>query len=100
MTTTAFFNRRRSANTIRYSITVLLALLFIFPLLYLVSGTLMTLDAVSVYPPKLLPPSLHFQNFKDALDVMTPRIFLNSFIFTFGILILQLIISFTAGFAF
>ena len=99
MSSPAFFTHRRSANTIRYAATVFLALLFIFPLLYLVSGSLMTLDAVSVYPPKLLPPSLHFQNFKDALDVMTPRIFLNSFIFTFGILILQLVISFTAGFA-
>jgi len=99
MSSPAFFTRRRSANTLRYSITVLLSLLFIFPLLYLVSGSLMTLEAVSVYPPKLLPPSIHWQNYVDALQVMNGRIFLNSFIFTFGILILQLVISFTAGFA-
>ena len=77
----------------------MLSLLFIFPLLYLISGSLMTLDAVSVYPPKLIPPSLEWKNYADALSVMTPRIFFNTLFFTFGILILQLILSFTAGFA-
>jgi len=52
------FTQKRSANTLRYSVIVLLALAFTFPLLYLVSGSLMTLDAVTVYPPKLLPPSI------------------------------------------
>ena len=99
MANSILFTRRRSVNTLRYSVIVLLALLFIFPLLYLVSGSLMTLEAVSVYPPKLLPPSLNWQNFADALVVMTPRIFINTLIFTFGILFLQMIISFTAGFA-
>ena len=42
------FTQKRSANTLRYSVIVLLALAFTFPLLYLVSGSLMTLDAVSV----------------------------------------------------
>ena len=99
MANSILFTRRRSVNTLRYSVIVLLALLFIFPLLYLISGSLMTLEAVSVYPPKLLPPSLHWQNFADALIVMTPRIFANTLFFTFGILFLQMIISFTAGFA-
>ena len=99
MASSVLFTQKRSANVLRYSVIVLLALLFIFPLLYLVSGSLMTLDAVSVYPPKLLPPSLEWRNYADALSVMTPRIFLNTIFFTFGILILQLILSFTAGFA-
>jgi multiple sugar transport system permease protein len=99
MANSILFTRRRSVNTLRYSVIVLLSLLFIFPLLYLISGSLMTLEAVSVYPPKLLPPSLHWQNFADALVVMTPRIFANTLFFTFGILFLQMIISFTAGFA-
>jgi ABC-type glycerol-3-phosphate transport system permease component len=59
----------------------------------------MTLEAVSVYPPKLLPPSLNWQSYADALVVITPRIFANTLFFTFGILFLQMIISFTAGFA-
>jgi len=95
----ALFTRRRNANTLRYSITVLLALIFMFPILYLVSGSLMKLEEVSTYPPKLFPSSINWQNYVDALQVMNGRIFLNSFIFTFGILILQLTISFTAGFA-
>jgi ABC-type glycerol-3-phosphate transport system permease component len=99
MANTVLFTRRRSANTLRYSVIVLLSLLFVFPLLYLISGSLMTLEAVSVYPPKLLPPSLHWQNYVDALAVITPRIFANTLFFTFGILFLQMIISFTAGFA-
>lgn len=99
MASLVLFTQKRSANFLRYSVIVLLALLFIFPLLYLVSGSLMTLDAVSVYPPKLLPPSLEWKNYADALSVMTPKIFFNTLFFTFGILVLQLILSFTAGFA-
>jgi multiple sugar transport system permease protein len=99
MANSVLFTRRRSVNTLRYSVIVLLALLFIFPLLYLISGSLMTLEAVSVYPPKLLPPSLNWQSYADALVVITPRIFANTLFFTFGILFLQMIISFTAGFA-
>lgn len=99
MASSVLFTQKRSANFLRYTVIVLLSLLFIFPLLYLVSGSLMTLDAVSVYPPKLLPPSLQWKNYADALSVMTPRIFFNTLFFTFGILILQLILSFTAGFA-
>jgi ABC-type glycerol-3-phosphate transport system permease component len=99
MANSVLFTRRRSVNTLRYSVIVLLSLLFIFPLLYLISGSLMTLEAVSVYPPKLLPPSLNWQSYADALVVITPRIFANTLFFTFGILFLQMIISFTAGFA-
>ncbi len=99
MSTTLFFTRKRSVNTIRYALIICLALLFIFPVLYLVSGSLMTMNAVLVYPPKLFPSSLHWQNFRDALDLMTPRVFMNTFIFTFGILILQGSLAFTAGFA-
>jgi ABC-type glycerol-3-phosphate transport system permease component len=99
MANSVLFTRKRSVNTLRYSVIVLLSLLFIFPLLYLISGSLMTLEAVSVYPPKLLPPSLNWQSYADALVVITPRIFANTLFFTFGILFLQMIISFTAGFA-
>ena len=80
MANNAFFTRRRNANTLRYTITVLLAVLFMFPLLYLISDSLMKLEEVSVYPPKLFPSSINWQNYVDALEVMTGRIFLNSFI--------------------
>jgi ABC-type glycerol-3-phosphate transport system permease component len=99
MATTKYFTQKRSINYIRYAVTVCLALAFLSPILYLISGSLMTLADVSTYPPKLFPPTIFWGNFPAALEVMTPRIFLNSFIFTFGILFLQLILSFTAGFA-
>jgi multiple sugar transport system permease protein len=99
MASTLLFTQKRSTNFLRYSLIVLLSLLFIFPLLYLISGSLMSLDEVQVYPPRLFPSSLNWENYSDALSVMTPRIFANTLFFTFGILILQLILSFTAGFA-
>lgn len=99
MATGKYFSHKRSNNYIRYAVTICLAILFLSPILYLVSGSLMSLADVSTYPPKLIPPSLHWDNFSEALKVMTPRIFMNSFIFTFGILFLQLTLSFTAGFA-
>ena len=57
------FTQKRSVNTIRYSVIILLALAFTFPLLYLVSGSLMTLNEVTVYPPKLLPTTINLQNY-------------------------------------
>jgi ABC-type glycerol-3-phosphate transport system permease component len=99
MASSLLFTQKRSTNFLRYALIVLLSLLFIFPLLYLISGSLMSLDEVQVYPPRLFPSSLHWENYSEALSVMTPRIFLNTLFFTFGILILQLILSFTAGFA-
>ena len=99
MASALLFTQKRSTNFLRYSLILLLSLLFIFPLLYLISGSLMSLDEVQVYPPRLFPSSLNWENYSDALSVMTPRIFLNTLFFTFGILILQLILSFTAGFA-
>ena len=99
MASSLLFTQKRSTNFLRYALIVLLSLLFIFPLLYLISGSLMSLDEVQVYPPRLFPSSLNWENYSEALSVMTPRIFLNTLFFTFGILILQLILSFTAGFA-
>ena len=99
MASSLLFTQKRSTNFLRYAFIVLLSLLFIFPLLYLISGSLMSLDEVQVYPPRLFPSSLNWENYSEALSVMTPRIFLNTLFFTFGILILQLILSFTAGFA-
>ncbi|MBM3704244.1 MAG: carbohydrate ABC transporter permease [Actinobacteria bacterium] len=99
MASSVLFTQKRSANFLRYSLITLLSLLFVFPLLYLVSGSLMSLEEVQVYPPRLIPSSLNWSNYIEAFSVMTPRIFFNTLFFTFGILILQLILSFTAGFA-
>lgn len=92
---------RRSEHIIRYATMVVAAVAFFFPLFFLISGSLMNVADVSSYPPKIFPPGfqLHFENYKIALDYLSVRIILNSFIFTMGILLLQLVLSLCAGFA-
>jgi multiple sugar transport system permease protein len=55
-------------------------------------------DAVSS-PPHLIPPSVHFSNFSAAFDYLSLRTIVNSFVFTLGVLVLQLALALPAGFA-
>jgi multiple sugar transport system permease protein len=69
------------------------------PLFYLISSSLMTAPDVSAYPPKLIPPSVRWENFSDAFSFLGIRTILNSFIYSFGVVVLQLCIALPAGFA-
>jgi ABC-type glycerol-3-phosphate transport system permease component len=65
----------------------------------LLSASFMSVrDAEGVDPP-LLPREWHPENYSRALDFISIRTIVNSFIFTLGVLVLQLAISLLAGFA-
>jgi multiple sugar transport system permease protein len=55
-------------HTIRIVVGCLLALAFLIPILWMVSGALKSSSEVTASPPQLLPSSLHFGNFADAIN--------------------------------
>ena len=70
-------------------------------MLYMVSGSLMSNSQLSVQPPQVIPSSLHFGNYADAFSGMTQviqlRSFLNSVIFTVGVVSLQWLLCISGG---
>jgi multiple sugar transport system permease protein len=90
----------RQANTIlRYTAAISLGLVLIFPLIYLVSLSVMSATDAVASPPHLIPPSVHLSNFSAAFDYLSLRTIVNSFVFTLGVLVLQLALALPAGFA-
>jgi multiple sugar transport system permease protein len=83
----------------RYSTIILLGLITAFPMLYLLSGSLMSFRDIVQYPPRLFPTAPIWDNFVQAWNYLTPRTVLNTFIFVIGVLAIQLFICLPAGFA-
>jgi multiple sugar transport system permease protein len=90
---------RRAASILRYVLAISFGLALVFPLLYLFSLSLMSATDAVASPPHLLPPSIHWSNFSQAFDFLSLRTIVNSFIFTLGVLILQMSLALPAGFA-
>jgi multiple sugar transport system permease protein len=90
---------RRAASILRYVVAASFGLVLVFPLLYLVSLSLMSSTDAIASPPHLIPPSLHWDNFRQAFEFLSARTILNSFIFTVGVLVLQMALALPAGFA-
>lgn len=94
--------RNRSVSVLaalRYGAVVVTALLMFFPLYHLITLSLMPpADALSG-GIHLVPTELHWANYTDAYAFLSGRTVLNSFIFTLGVLVLQLMLALPAGFA-
>lgn len=99
MTALRVFSPRNPTAIARYIVIVAIGFVLVFPLLYLVSLSLMTAHDVAASPPNLIPPSFEWSNFSQAYSFLSGRTILNSFIFTLGVLVLQLGLSLPAGFA-
>ena len=89
----------RLYNTLRYALIVLGGLALAVPLLYMVAGSLKSAQEIAAFPAPLLPATPQWQNFVDAWNFLTPQVIGNTFIFSLGIVGLQLLISLPAAFA-
>ena len=90
---------RTAALTLRYVAAVTLGAVVVFPLVYLVALSVMSPQDAVASPPHLIPPSIHLDNFAKAFDYLSARTIANSFIFTLGVLVLQMALALPAGFA-
>jgi sn-glycerol 3-phosphate transport system permease protein len=84
-----------------YALLAVLAFVMLFPLLYAISGSLMTAREISTYPPAFLPSQPHLNNFVDVLNALPiPRQYLNSLIVAVCVMVGQLVTSILSAYAF
>jgi len=84
-----------------YALLAGLAFVLLFPLLYAISGSLMTAREISTYPPAFLPSQLRLNNFVDVLRALPiPRQYLNSLIVAACVMVGQLATSILSAYAF
>lgn len=95
----ATISTRRATSTLRYVAALGFGAVLVFPLLYLLSLSVMSAQDAVASPPHLIPPSIHLDNYSKALDYLNVRTIVNSFIFTFGVVFLQMALALPAGFA-
>jgi sn-glycerol 3-phosphate transport system permease protein len=84
-----------------YVLLTALAFVMLFPLLYAISGSLMSAREISSYPPAFLPSQPRLNNFVDVLNALPiPRQYLNSLIVAACVMAGQLITSILSAYAF
>jgi len=85
----------------RILLATLIGFLLAAPLFYMVAGSLMSNEQLSIQPPQVIPSSLHFENYSQALSgvtqVIQARSFLNSVIFTVCAVGLQWMLCVSGG---
>lgn len=84
-----------------YIILIALSVIFVFPLFWLLSGSLKNFAEFFAYPPVLFPKNPKFLNFTKIFSLFPfHRYILNTMVMSGVITILQLLTSSTAGFSF
>ena len=83
----------------RYGLVIVLGLAMSIPLLYMVSGSLMSAGELASYPPTAVPQTPIWENYADAWNYLTPQVIGNTFIVSIGIVLLQLALALPAAFA-
>jgi sn-glycerol 3-phosphate transport system permease protein len=84
-----------------YLLLAVLSFVLLFPLLYAISGSLMTAREISTYPPAFLPSQPRLNNFTDVLSALPiPRQYLNSLIVAASVMVGQLATSILSAYAF
>ena len=92
---------RRLGTAAAYAGLGLLAFVILFPLLYAISGSLMTSREISVYPPAFLPQSPRLNNFGDVLRALPiGRQYFNSIVVAVCVMAGQLATSLLSAYAF
>lgn len=86
---------------LRYLLLSALAFVMLFPLLYAISGSLMTAREISTYPPAFIPSQPRLNNFVDVLNALPiPRQYLNSLVVAGCVMVGQLATSILSAYAF
>lgn len=93
--------RKNTSTLLVYIVNTAIGLLIVSPIIYCLLVSLMTPDQVFVYPPKLIPKPLYWQNYKDALHTAPiVRFIVNSLIMSSAITVGQIITGGLAAYAF
>ena len=71
-----------------------------FPFFWMISGSLMNSEQIFKYPPDWIPRPFEFSNYLRAFKILTPRVFMNSIIFTVGVTVGLIFLCLLSAFAF
>jgi len=55
-------------NFLQYILLIVVAIIMIFPILWIASSSLKSLIDISAYPPQLIPKEIHFENYVEAFS--------------------------------
>ena len=95
------FVKRYLPKTISGLFKIVLAVVFIFPFLWMISNSIKTYQETLMFPPKLLPAVPQWQNFKVVWESGPyPTYFKNSIIVVVAIIVLQTLVMVPAAYAF
>jgi sn-glycerol 3-phosphate transport system permease protein len=79
----------------------IVSLIFLFPFAWMMLTSLKSIDETTVFPPKWIPSSIHWENFVQAWSSGPfPTYFMNSIFVSLAILVLQFITAVPAAYAF
>lgn len=92
---------RAVGRVLTYAVLLAVTFVLLFPLLYAISGSLMSAQELSQYPPALLPSSPRLSSFRDVLQAIPlGRQYLNSAIVAIAVTIGQLATATLSAYAF
>lgn len=95
------FELRSIGTTVQLLLKIVFIFLFIFPLLWMISTSLQTLQETQAYPPTLIPSVPQWSNFASVMEGRSFSIYArNSVVVTLSIIVLQFLIMIPAAYAF
>jgi sn-glycerol 3-phosphate transport system permease protein len=84
-----------------YALLGVLSFVMLFPLLYAISGSLMSAREISSYPPAFLPHTPSFRNFVDVTHALPiPRQYVNSIVVSVCVMVGQVVTATLSAYAF
>jgi multiple sugar transport system permease protein len=83
-----------------YGLLALGAFTMIVPFAYMLTTSLKTGQQAYLFPPQWIPNPVQWENYAEALEVLTPRAFFNTVFFTASIVIGQGLVTTMGGYAF
>lgn len=98
--------RKKLNKTMQYLLLICGSLIFVMPLIWLVSNSFKPYNQIIAFPPKWLPEPIILDNYKNLFDpsnknyVPMPRFILNSILVTFGVVVGTSLSTILVGYAF
>jgi multiple sugar transport system permease protein len=97
----SFMRRVNPGAVVLYALLIGGALLAMLPMIWMISASLMPAGEATTYPPKLLPSTVTFENYRALFTRLSlGRYLLNSTIIAFTVTAISIIINSMAGYAF
>lgn len=90
---------RKLRSIVHFLIVALGAIVMFSPFVWLVASSLKPPQEILSYPPTLIPGTIRWENFSQAWDLLGSRTFLNSIVFSVSVVLLQLALAISSGFA-